>query len=85
MKPSKTKETQNGFTGLAKSVQAFNNQGFPNFRIMTLNLVNGEVVDISYSDAYASFECISKLEVEMEMLTITLNNNWEAGKTWKKR
>lgn len=73
-----------GFTGIARSVQAFDNQGFRNFRIVTLHLKEGKVIDTKYSDAYASFEVISRMELSNELAIIHLNNHWENGKTLEK-
>lgn len=73
-----------GFSGLARSVQAYDNQGFRNFRIVTLHLENGSVVKTEYSDPYASFEVIARMELCNELAIIHLNNNWENGKTLAK-
>lgn len=72
--------TASAFTGLARSVEAFDNQGFRNFRILTLHIVNGMVEKIDYSDPYASFETIARMELWNEISILNLNNNWKAGK-----
>lgn len=72
------------FTGIARTVEAYNNQGFRNFRIMTLHIEKGAVVRIDYSDPYASFEAISRMELKTEMSILHLNNTWENGKTLSK-
>lgn len=69
------------FTGVARSVEAFDNQGFRNFRILTLHLENGMVMKIHYSDPYASFEAIARMELWNEMSILNLNNNWKNGAT----
>lgn len=69
------------FTGIARSVECFNNQGFRNFRIVTLTVVRGKVERQEYSDPYASFETISQMELANELSIIRLNSAWEAGKT----
>lgn len=69
------------FTGVARSVEAFDNQGFRNFRIVTLHLEHGLVMKIDYSDPYASFEAISRMELWNEMAILNLNCNWKAGAT----
>jgi hypothetical protein len=74
-------EVGQDFTGLARSVEAFDNQGFRNFRVVTLYIVRGKVVRQEYSDPWASFETISKLEIQNEMAIHHLNNVWEPGKT----
>lgn len=72
------------FTGLARSVEAFDNQGFRNFRIVTLHIVHGMVEKAEYSDPYANFETISRMELWNEMGILNLNNNWKPGATMVK-
>jgi F420-dependent methylenetetrahydromethanopterin dehydrogenase len=72
------------FTGVARSVECFNNQGFSNFRIITLHIKNGKVERKEFSDPYASFEAISRLELVNELAMLNLNNNWASGKTLSK-
>lgn len=69
------------FNGIARTVEAYDNHGFRNFRILTLHIVKGVIRKIDYSDAYASFEAISRLEIWNEMSVWNLNNNWKAGAT----
>ena len=71
-------------TCVARTVAAYDNQGFRNFKILTLHIENGMVVKIEYSDPYASFEAISRMELTNELSVIHLNNNWEDGKTLSK-
>lgn len=73
-----------GFSGVARSVEAYDNQGFRNFRILTLTLENGGVVKIERSDPYASFEAIAKMELLNMDSVLHLNNTWAAGKTLSK-
>lgn len=72
------------FTGLARSVQCYFNQGHNNFRILTLHVVKGKVTRMDLSDPYANFEAITRLEHWNEISVINLNNNWEHGKTLSK-
>jgi hypothetical protein len=83
-KSSLDEERNEGFTGIARSVQAYDNQGFRNFRIVTLHLVNGSVVKTEYSDPYASFEAISRMEMANEVAIHHLNNTWNNGGTLSK-
>ena len=69
------------FTGIARSVECFNNQGFKNFRIITLHIHQGRVTRQEYSDPYASFEAISRMEITNEIAVHCLNNTWSPGKT----
>lgn len=69
------------FSGVARSVQCFDNQGFKNFRILTLHIENGHVTKVDYSDAYANFETVARLELANEYAILNLNNNWADGKT----
>lgn len=73
------------FTGIAKSVECFWNQGHKNFRIVTLTIVDGLITDTHLSDAYASFEAITKLEQQINSLIIHLNNRWVHGNAWEKK
>ncbi len=69
------------FTGVARSIQCYLNNGeFKNFRILTLTINKGKVTKVHYSDPYASFELIAKLEFANEMAMLALNNTWEDGK-----
>lgn len=72
------------FSGVARSVECFDNQGFRNFRIVKLTINKGIVCHIENSDPYASFEAISKMELANELSVINLNNNWENRKTLSK-
>lgn len=83
-KEEKKASDENQFTGIARSVEAFDNQGFRNFRILTLHLKDGIVIKTDYSDPYANFEAISRLELWNEIGVIHLNNTWAPGKTMNK-
>ncbi len=81
VKSTPPKEYDYSFTGIARSVEAFDNQGFRNFRILTLHIEDGGVTKIERSDPIASFEAIAKLELTNELAVIHLNNTWTNGKT----
>ena len=70
------------FTGTVRSVICSANQGFRNFKIITLTIENGKVTSQALSDNYAAFEAIARLDLLTQMDTIRLNNNWEDGKAW---
>ena len=72
------------FSGIARSVIAFDNQWFRNFKIVTLKIEDNQVMEIQYSDPYANFECISRVELANELGIIHLNNHWAPGKTMQK-
>lgn len=72
------------FTGVARSVQAFDNQGFRNFKILIIHIEHGMVNKIDYSDPYANFEAISRMELSNEIAVHNLNDNWVNGKTLSK-
>jgi hypothetical protein len=72
------------FSGIARSVEAYDNQGFRNFRVLTLHIKDGIVEDIKYSDPYASYEAIARLELWNELSVHNLNNNWKPGATLSK-
>jgi hypothetical protein len=73
-----------GFTGIARTLQCYDNQGFRNFKILTLHILDGLVINIEYSDPYANFEAISRMELANEIAIHHLNNNWAPGKTLSK-
>jgi hypothetical protein len=65
----------------AYTVECVKVNGFyNNFRILTLKIVAGVVVDIQKSDAYASFEFIDQLNVITDKACQSLNMHWENGK-----
>jgi hypothetical protein len=83
-KPPSKHDAPLGFTGVARSVEAYDNQGHNNFRIVTLYIENGIVTRIVRSDPYANFELIAKLEIQNELAIMNLNNNWKDGRTLSK-
>lgn len=72
------------FTGVARSIECFDNQGYRNFKILTLYIENGTVVMADYSDPYAQFEAISKLNHFNDLGTLHLNNCWKHKRTLSK-
>lgn len=68
-----------GLTGVAYTVQASKEQGFPNFRICTLFLVDGEVVHIEKSQEFAGFEAIARTEVLVNSSLWNLSSNYRHG------
>jgi hypothetical protein len=75
----KPKHTISRFTGVARSVECFENQGFKNFKILTLHIEEGEVKKIVRSDPFASFEAMIKMEMMNEISVLNLNNQWKDG------
>lgn len=73
------------FTGMARSVETCNNQGFKNFRILTMQITNGVVTKVKRSDPYANFEAIARLELWNELDIHHLNNIWADGITLRER
>jgi hypothetical protein len=68
------------FSGVARTVECFNNQGHNNFRILTLYIEKGKIVKIDVSDPYANWEAGQKLDHWNNLSLINLNNNWKHGK-----
>jgi hypothetical protein len=69
------------FSGVARSIQCFLNNGqFRNYRILTLHVQKGKVTKVEYSDPYANFEAMVKMELANELGLIHLNNNWLDGR-----
>lgn len=71
------------FSGVARSVECFVQQGHNNFRIVTLTIKDGVVVKKEYSDPFASFEAIARLEVKCHEATLALNMGYKNGMAWK--
>lgn len=69
-----------GFTGVARSMVCFHNQGHNNFKVVTLTIENGIVVKQELSDPYCQVEALHKFEYANEMSVYSLNNKWEDGK-----
>jgi hypothetical protein len=83
--PDKLPDSELAFTGIARSVQCFMNNGkFRDFRIVTLTIQDGMVIDVKYSDPYASWETIAKLEVISLNSVNHLNTVWKDGRTLSK-
>ncbi len=72
------------FSGVARSLECFNNQGHSNFRIVTLYIEKGKVIRTELSDAYASWDAIGKLTYWTDLACIDLNTHWQNGKTLSK-
>lgn len=68
------------FDGIAFSMQCVTNNGHNNFKILTLTIEAGIVVDIKYSDPYASFEFLQKFEEISQPSIHRLNSRWKVGK-----
>lgn len=77
-------EYEPDFTGLARSVRCFRNNGHPNFQIVTLHIKQGVVERCDYSDPYASFELDDQLMKATIESSLNLNNNWKEGECFKK-
>lgn len=72
------------FTGLARSVVCYKNQGYSNFRIHTLYIEKGKVVKMDISDPWANFETAAILENVSHISMIHLNNTYIDGKAFDK-
>lgn len=72
------------FTGVARSLQCYYNQGHNNFQILTLYIEKGKITKMHVSDPYANFEAITKLEYWNSISITNLNINWSNGKTLAK-
>lgn len=76
------------FTGIARSVQCYlkssSGHEFKNYRIVTLHIKNGKVEKAEFSDPYANFEALVKMELANELGLLKLNNDWAEGKTLQK-
>lgn len=71
------------WSGVARSMQCALQQGtFNNFKLITLTIDNGIVVDRKESEPYASFEAIARMEIEMQSASLHINHDYRDGKTW---
>lgn len=69
-------------TGVAYTVQCFYNQGFSNYKILTLHLKDGVVTAVERSDPYQQFEAQGKLTIKEEAIFDRLRASWLDGKIW---
>ncbi len=73
------------FTGYARSVECFKHElGFTNFKIVTLKIVDGIVVEKHLSDPYTNWEAIARIEMYAQDATLNLQSGYEHGKAWTK-
>lgn len=78
-KPKKIKEPQSGMTGVAFTFQASSDAGFSNFRIVTVFIVDGEIVHTERSQEYATFEALAKTEVFLSAAIWNLSSRYKPG------
>lgn len=69
-------EPSEKITCTARTVMCFLNQGHNNFKILTIKIVEGIVKAVEYSDPYASFETLTRIELAENKAIINLNSNW---------
>lgn len=72
-------EAQFPMTGVAFTVEASNDQGFPNYRICTLFVVDGQIVHVERSQEYAAFETIARTEILVNSALWNLSSRYKAG------
>jgi hypothetical protein len=73
------KPEKQGITGVAFSFEAAKDQGFSNYRILTLFLVDGELVHTERSQPYATYEALAKAEVMMSNSIWNLSARFRDG------
>ncbi len=67
-------------TGVAFTVEASNDTGhFPNYRICTLFLVDGQIVHIERSQEFAAFEAIARTEIYVNAALWNLSSRYKPG------
>lgn len=72
------------FTGVTRTVQCYENNGHRNFRILTLHIDKDMVIKTEYSDPYAQWEAISRMDLWNANSLMALNDSWFDKKTiWK--
>jgi hypothetical protein len=78
-KSKKSKDAVPGLTGVAFTIQASKDQTFANFRIVTLFLVDGEVVHTETSQPFATFEALARTEVFLSAAIWNLSSRYADG------
>lgn len=68
------------FSGVARTVQCYHNQGHSEFRVLTLYIEKGKIVKVDISDSYKQWEAGQKLDHWNNLALIKLNNDWKEGK-----
>lgn len=66
-------------TGVAFTVEASKDGGFSNYRIVTLFLVEGEVVHIEKTQEFAAFETIARTEMLVNSSLWNLSSRYKPG------
>ncbi len=66
-------------TGVAYTVEASKDQGFSNYRILTLFIVDGELIHIERSQPFSSFEAIARTEVLIDASIWNLSSRYADG------
>lgn len=72
------------FTGIARTAQCYENNGHRNFRIVTLHIEDDIVVKTVYSDPYAQWEAISRMDLWNANSMLSLNDSWVDKKALQK-
>ncbi len=79
------KNIDSSFSGVAYSVICYDHmKQFRNFRIVTLTIEKGIIVQAETSDNYTNWETISRLEIITQSAVLNLNDNWKDGKALQK-
>lgn len=66
-------------TGVAFTVQASKANGFSNYRICTLFIVEGEIVHVEKSQEFAAFETIARTEMFVNSSLWNLSSRYRDG------
>jgi hypothetical protein len=74
-----TPDSIEALTGVAFTVQASKDQGFSNYRICTLFLVDGKIVHIDKSQPFAAFEAIARTEMFVNSALWNLSSRYTPG------
>lgn len=72
------------FTGVARSIQCYENNGFRNFRILTLTIEEGRVTHTAYSDPHMQVEALERLDIMNDLGMLNLNMTWQDKKALSK-
>lgn len=78
----KTPLPVSAFSGMTRTIQCYDHNGWRNYRIVTLILEKGVVVKEYFSDPFMNAEAIQKLDLFNDYAQHRLMMAWEHDKAW---
>lgn len=77
---SKPEKKRAGLTGVGFSIEAALDNGFSNFRILMLFIVDGELIHVEKSQPYATYEALAKTELILSGSIWNLSTRFKDGR-----